>query len=116
MSRVSIDVQTGETTVDDTFELPPEPIEVQIARITQEYEFAIQNHLDEAAQSHGYDNILSACSYAGFTNAYQAEGIAFGQWRAACWRYAYDQLAAIQAGTRTQPTVDELLAELPVAP
>lgn len=80
---------------------------------TRVYEQAVQAHLDAAAQALGYDNILSACSYAGYTNPFQTEGQSFVSWRGAVWDYCYAQLAAVQAGTRTQPTVDELIAELP---
>lgn len=80
---------------------------------TKIYEQAVQAHLDAAAQALGYDNILSACSYAGYANPFQAEGQSFVAWRGAVWDYCYAQLAAVQAGSRTQPTVDELIAELP---
>lgn len=75
---------------------------------------AIQDHLDAAAQKAGYDDIVSASSYAGYTNPYQAEGQSFLTWRGAVWEYAYTQMQAVVAGTRTEPTVDELIAELPV--
>lgn len=75
---------------------------------------AVQAHLDSEAQAKGYDNILSASSYAGFTNAFQAEAISFLEWRSAVWTYAYQVLADVKAATRTAPTVEELIAELPV--
>lgn len=76
-------------------------------------ESAVQTHLDAAAQARGYDNIVSACSYAAATNAFQAEGVAYLNWRAAVWQYCYQVLAAVQAETRTAPTVTDLIAELP---
>lgn len=79
-----------------------------------QYETAVQAHLDSAALDVGYDNILSACSYAGYANPFQAEGQSFLVWRGAVWQYCYAQVAAIQAQQRTQPTVAELIAELPV--
>lgn len=77
------------------------------------YISAIQSVLDAGARSKGYDDILSACSYAGAPNAFQAESISFLNWRASVWSYAYTELAKVQAGTRTQPTVSAFLAELP---
>lgn len=74
---------------------------------------AIQNFLDLKAAQKGYDNIVSACSYAGYPNPFQAEAIAFGTWRANIWAYAYQELAKVEAGTRTIPTKDEFIAELP---
>lgn len=81
---------------------------------TKVYEQAVQAHLDAGAQAKGYDNILSACSYAGYTNPFQTEGQSFVVWRGAVWAYCYEQLALVKAGTRTAPTVEELIAELPM--
>lgn len=35
------------------------------------------------------------------------------RWRDAVWTYVYEQLALVQAGQRTQPTIAEFIAELP---
>jgi hypothetical protein len=75
---------------------------------------AVQDHLDQTAQASGYDNIISACSYAGYANSFQAEAISFLQWRSACWDYAIQVLANVQNATRTLPTAVELVAELPL--
>lgn len=83
-------------------------------QIIQSFKDAIQNTLDEAAKAKGYDDIVSACSYAGYTNVFQAEAIAFGQWRANVWAYGYAELDKVMAGTRPVPTVAEILSELPV--
>lgn len=77
------------------------------------YEKAVQAHLDAGAQAAGYDNVLSACSYAGYANPFQAEGQSFVAWRGAVWAYCYAQLALVKAGNRAEPTVDALIAELP---
>jgi hypothetical protein len=77
-------------------------------------EIAVQEHLDSVAQAAGYDNIVSACSYAGYANSFQAEAISFLEWRSACWDHAIQVLADVQNRTRTMPTVAELIAELPV--
>lgn len=73
----------------------------------------MQAHLDAAAQARGYDGIVSACSYAASANAFQAEGIAYLNWRAAVWEHCYQVLANVQAGTRAAPAAAELIAELP---
>ena len=44
---------------------------------------------------------------------FQDDGIAFRSWRSLVWAYAYEQLAAVKAGERTQPTVEAFLLELP---
>lgn len=89
---------------------PPAPTTEQII---EGFKSKIQNTLDEAARAKGYDDIISACSYAGYPNVFQAEAIAFGQWRANVWAYGYAELDKVMAGTRPVPTVAEILAELP---
>lgn len=82
-------------------------------QIIEGFKAAIQSTLDEAARAKGYDDIVSACSYAGYENVFQAEAIAFGVWRANVWAYGYQELAKVAEGTRPVPTVPEILAELP---
>lgn len=83
--------------------------------IKQQLVNAIQVYLDNEAQAHYYDGILSLCSYATSTNLkFGPEGLAGVAWRDACWALGYAVLAECEAGTRTIPTVDELLAEMPV--
>jgi hypothetical protein len=74
----------------------------------------VQAHLDSEAQTKGYDNILSASSYAGFNNAFQAEAISFLEWRSLVWTYAYQVLDDVKADLRPAPSIEELIAELPI--
>lgn len=83
------------------------------AQIIEGFKAAIQSTLDEAARAKGYDDIVSACSYAGYENVFQAEAIAFGVWRANVWAYGYQELDKVIAGTRPVPTIAEIIAELP---
>jgi len=84
-------------------------------RTLQRYTQAVQNHLDTTAQDMGYDGILSLCSYATSTHAkFSVEGQAGVQWRDACWDYTSQVLADVENGVRPMPTIDELIAELPV--
>lgn len=93
------------------FSKPVHPLPAQ-----SDYIAAVQSHLDAAARAKGYDNILSACSYAAVPNLFQAESIAFLEWRSACWQTCYAVLVAVESQLRTQPTISELIVELPAPP
>ena len=76
---------------------------------------AVQAYMDTTAQTRGYDNIHTACSYVNSTDdIFAAEGAACLAWRDAVWRKCYDILAEVQVGSRPIPTVDDLIAELPI--
>lgn len=91
---------------------PPPPTAEQIIA---QYEAAVQKHLDDFARTRNYDSILSACTYATSTvPKFAAEGQYCVAARDATWVKCYEVLAAAEAGSRPMPTLDELLAELPV--
>ena len=75
---------------------------------------SIQNHLDTKAQEFRYNNMMSARSYTGYTNAFQTEAQSLATWASKCWVVAGQIEADVQSGVRVMPTVDEVLAELPV--
>ena len=80
----------------------------------QAYSLAIQATIDQAAQSRGYADGQGLATYTNSTiPAWSAEALAFVAWRDQVWAYAYQQLAAVQAQQRAQPTVAALVAELP---
>ena len=80
----------------------------------EEYTKAIQAMLDNAAIARRYDSAATMATYTNSTNGtWSAEATALVAWRDAVWLYAYQQLAAVLAGEREQPTIEELLAELP---
>ena len=97
---------------DGLFEAPqPEPV----APSQEDYTAAIQAHLDTTAQERNYDSAQVAASYVNSTvAAWQAEAEAIISWRDAVWSYAYAELDKITTGEREPPSVDELVAELPV--
>ena len=83
-------------------------------RKQQAFNNDIQIHLDTKAKEFRYDNMMSARSYAGYENAFQAEAQKLAVWASNCWVKAGEIEADVLAGNREMPTTDELLAELPV--
>jgi len=82
-------------------------------QVIASYEQAVQAHLDQQAVSKGYDGILSARVAAVIPGPFQAEGIAFATFWSNAWAKCYEVLAAVKAGTRTAPTKEELILEIP---
>ena len=80
--------------------------EIKAAKLA-EFEQSVQNHLDTTARAKGYESILSACTYAGYSNPFQAEGQAFTEWRGNVWAYCYTQIDIFTG------TVEEFIATLP---
>ena len=91
---------------------PPPPTPEQIIA---QYTAAVQKHIDDFARTRGYDGIMSAATYATSTvPKFKAEGQYAVEARDATWAKCYEVLAAVEAGSRPMPPLDELLAELPV--
>ena len=87
--------------------------EAQQALIDQ-YNAALDKHLDTTAQSKRYTDRFTCAIRAGFQGPYQPEGLAFGQWMDTCNQLAYQMLAEIEAGTRPMfASTDEFIAALP---
>lgn len=109
-------VQAGEPV--PSVEVPPLSEEQRQALLTS----AVQEFMDAKARSWGYDNIFSAVSYAAFPSEdpqaalFQVEGTALGAWRSAVWAACYAIQKAVNAGARAEPSIGDLLAELPLAP
>lgn len=80
-----------------------------------DYVDAVQRHLDSKAKDFGYDNIHTAVTYAEepAVAKFQQEGMAFRAWRSLCWAHCYSVLDDVTAGKRPQPSVADILGELP---
>lgn len=105
--KVIADDENGAPVLKD----PPPPT---VAEIIASYTAAIQKRLDDFARTRNYDGILSAATYATSAVAkFKAEGQYAVEARDATWAKGYDILAAVEAGARAAPTLDELAAELP---
>lgn len=91
--------------------IPPSAKQIKEALIA-----AVQSHLDASAVAAGYDNILTACTYAdeAAVPKFRAEGRALRAWRSSVWAGCQSIMAEVKAGTRPVPTAAELIAALPV--
>ena len=86
-----------------------------VTEIQSEMTSGVQEFLDQKAQSKGYDSIFTACTYDGDLNpTFAADGLQFKTWRSAVWVHCITVMGEVQAGTRSIPTSEELIAELPV--
>ena len=92
----------------------PDPAVLE-AQAVAAYESAIDKHLDATAWLYGYNNLISAITYADepAVPAFQTEGTAFRAWRSLVWASCRATLAAYKAGEIEAPTVDGLIASLP---
>lgn len=77
-------------------------------------EGAVQHRLDNFARAHGYDSLLSVCSYAASKKPkWRAEAEACIDARDAHWTKCLEILEAVTTGARPVPTLNEVLAEMP---
>jgi hypothetical protein len=81
--------------------------------IIDSFKTQIQKRLDEFAQTRGYDNTLSCCTYADSAVAqFAAEGQYMKTKRDQDWANGYQIIAEVKAGNRPVPSLEELFAEL----
>jgi len=101
-------------------EMTPEEIDAHlnpppsVEQIIAQYEARVQLWLDEQARALGYDDIKSAVTYAeeSAVEKFQQEGQALRRLRSLAWERCYEILNAVQAGQRSIPTEEELIAEM----
>ena len=98
--------------------VPPVPYVPSPEEVKQSLINAVQAHLDSVAKAKGYDNILSAVTYAGdaIVPQFSLEGQAYKTWRTQVWAFCYAYLAGVQVGTKAVPTASQLIALLPPPP
>ena len=84
------------------------------AYVEREVVLQAQSMLDSFARTRGYDGILSACSYvSSAVPQFAAEAARCVTLRDQVWATCYTIMAAVKAGTRTMPTVEQAISELP---
>ncbi len=80
-----------------------------------DYQRAVQRHVDAAAKSRGYDSAATCASYITSTvPLWAAEATAFVDWRDAVWVAVLARMAGVQAGQEPAPSIADLIADLPV--
>jgi hypothetical protein len=80
----------------------------------EDFQRAIEQHVDAVAQGRQYSSAVSIATYLGSNVAtWTAEAAAFIAWRDAVWLYALGELQRVQTGERPVPTLEAFLAELP---
>ena len=79
-----------------------------------EYTKAIQDHIDSVAKSKQYNDGVSLASYVNSTKTqWKTEAEIFVAWRDSVWEFSFDLLSQVQSGIISQPTIDQLLNQLP---
>lgn len=105
-----ISIEKGFEIIDDPEEIIPDPSEPTI----EDYRSAAQLFVDMRAKERGYNDAVTLASYVGSTILeWASEAKTFVAWRDQVWLYANEQLRAVQAGERDQPSVAEFIDELP---
>ena len=90
---------------------PKSPEEIKAALTA-----AVQRHLDATANAFGYDNILSAVTYAdeSVVQKFQEDGMKFRAWRSLVWGMCYHIMDQVERREREIPSVEQLISELPL--
>lgn len=79
-----------------------------------DYTAAIKQRLRDVAIGRGYDDEITLMTYAmSNETSWRAEAEAFAQWRDSVWASVFAIYADVQSGARQQPTVEELINEIP---
>ena len=79
-----------------------------------DYRTAIQAHLNRTAKERGYEDGHTIATYLTSTvEAWAAEAQSFIHWRDAVWVYAFGEMAKVEAGERSAPTVEDFIGGLP---
>lgn len=102
--------KVGDTYINGVFNTPEISLDPNLLKLQKIkcFTILIQRHLDAAAAAKGYDSMLSAVSYAGFPNSFQAEAIILANWRSAVWTKCYELLES-----NANLTIEEIMVELP---
>lgn len=89
------------------------PLTLEALQIT--FKARVDEIMNKEARARGYDDIVSAVSYAGYENAFQKEALAFGKWRSNVWSWGYSLLNQIQNSeiNINELNIDEVFKDMP---
>lgn len=104
----------GENEVLKIYEVVAIPQEETIAAIIKAMEQSIESHINETVKARGYNSQDSIAKYLVAGNPFYTESTAISLWIGNVWVYAYQVQADVVAGSRDMPTLEVLIAELPV--
>lgn len=94
-------------------ELEAEYMAKKTQELAKAMENAIENHINTTVKARGYNSQDSIAKYLVSGNPFYAECTAISLWIGSVWVYSHQVQADVLAGTRTMPTIEELIAELP---
>ncbi len=110
--RIDEEGNTEELTEAEYAQVNSKAIEQEITAHMDEYMEGIATMLDSKAGEYGFDSILSARSYAGYTNDFQTIAVALGTWATSCWVKA-EELKTAALANNSMPTLDEVISQMP---
>jgi len=90
-----------------------EYMSAKILQVVKGIEQAVQSSINTKCVELGYDNENSIAKYLVVGNPFYDECRSISLWIGAVWVYVNQVKNDVEGGTRSMPTVEELLAELP---
>lgn len=98
---------------DKTFTAPEVKTKDTDAKIS-ELRMAVNYILDKQANKKNYQNSIDVVSYKeSSSNKFKQDANEFIIWRDSVWSYAMEEFEKIRNNTRTVPTIDNFISELP---
>ena len=110
-STYTIDEATK--TVVKTYSVIDIPLEELIATKNKFVETTVQKHINDTVVAKGYDDENSIAKYLTVGNVFYTECVAISLWIGNVWAYIFQVQTDILDGVRTEPTIEELILELP---
>lgn len=85
----------------------------KVAQVAKGMEQAVQSHINAKCVELGYDSENSIAKYLVIGNPFYDECRSISLWIGAVWVYVNQVKNDVEGGTRSMPTTEELLVELP---